>query len=94
MYKKLLEKARQENIDICSLEVANELDCCLDEEGVSEEKFNEACSLIENTYLHEEQLSVNAITLALLDMVKETGLEKANLKEISRRDLAGKACWY
>ena len=93
MYKKLLEKARQENIDICSLEVANELDCCLDEE-VSEGKFNEACSLIEETYLHSESLSVNAITLALLEMVKETGLEKANLKEISRRDLADKACWY
>lgn len=41
-YSQLLKEAREQNLDIAALDMAYEMECCLDEE-VSEEHFNIMC---------------------------------------------------
>ena len=76
---------------IVDLEVAYELSGCLNTE-ISDKKFDEACSLIKETYLKYEDLTIWAVTTALLDMTED--LEQADLTAITRRELGDKACYY
>ena len=90
-YRSLLKKATKHKIEIVDLEVAYELSGCLNTE-ISDKKFDEACSLIKETYLKYEDLTIWAVTTALLDMTED--LEQADLTAITRRELGDKACYY
>ena len=94
-YRTLLKKADKYNINVIDLDVANELSCCLNEE-VSNKKFDEACSLIKETYLKYEDLTVWSVTMALLDYIanEDKTLETFDLTSITRRELGDKACYY
>ena len=94
-YKNLLQKAKENNIEVIDLDVANELSCCLNEE-VSDKKFDEACSLIKETYLKYEDLTVWSVTRALLDYIadEDKTLETFDLTSITRSELGDKACYY
>lgn len=94
-YKNLLQKAKENNIEVVDLDVANELSCCLNEE-VSDKKFDEACSLIKETYLKYEDLTVESVTRALLDYIADENktLETFDLTSITCRELGDKAYHY
>ena len=90
-YRTLLKKADKYNINVVDLEVAYELNGCLNTK-ISDKKFDEACGLIKETYLKYEDLTIWAVTTALLDMTED--LEQADLTAITRRELGEKACYY
>lgn len=94
-YRNLLQKAKENNIEVVDLDVAHELSCYLNEE-VSDKKFDEACSLIKETYLKYEDLTVWSVTRALLDHIadEDETLETFDLTSITRSELCDKACHY
>ena len=94
-YKKILDVAKENKIEVIDLEVAYEVSCCLNED-ISDKKFDEVCNLVKDTYLKYEELTLWSIVNALLDMAKneDKTLETFDLSSISRQVLGDKASYY
>ena len=93
-YRETLNKAKEHEINVIDLSVATELDCLAEVEEVelTEEQFETACSIIRNAYLKaSEPISIWALTMALLNMIKE---DEEDLNEIDCWDLLYKADRY
>lgn len=93
-YRETLRKAEEHKINVIELSVATELDCLVEVEEVelTEEQFETACGIIKNAYLKaNEPISIWALTMALLNMLKE---DEEDLNEIDCWDLLYKASCY
>lgn len=95
-YKEKLEKARKYDIDVISLDVANEVQCIFDIE-MTDDEFELCCGLVEQAYLKSDHISVWACARALYDMITDEDNEMS-IEELidntSTWDLVEKACWY
>lgn len=96
-YRRQLEKAKQYEIDVISLDVANEVECIFDFE-MDEREFEMCCSFVEQAYLKSDHISIWACTRALYDMIKDEDNEYNSIEELIDNtgvyDLMEKACWY
>ena len=72
-------------------DVASELNAQCTQK-LSDEQFDEACSLIKEVYLKYEALSIFVITAALIK-ITEDNFENFDFKSISRAKLADEACY-
>ena len=100
-YKKLLTKAKENNIDIVNLNVADQLENELknlakENEGISDEQFDLACALVKDTYLKYENLTIWAIVEALLDIIRDSkeSFNSFDFYSITRKELSNKATYY
>ena len=91
-YMETLHLARKHNINALTLDVAEELCCLLDNNDITlkDNEFEYACYLIERAYLKTENLTINAITKSLINMIEVYG----ELDVIEMRELIERACWY
>lgn len=87
-YIQTLNKARELDLNIIMLEVANEV-ASLDL-YFSNDDFEEICTLVEEAYLKSEDLSINQLARALAKLISE---DKKSLKDITRRTLIDEACY-
>lgn len=85
-FKETLNRAKEQNINPIDLEIAYELDCMLEHE-IDDETFEEACSLIYDTWCKYEDVSVWCLAKAIIDL-------DFKIDDLSRRDLADRASWY
>ena len=95
-YKKQLEKAKKYDIDIISLDVANEVDCSFNIE-LTDDEFELICGFVEECYLKSEYSNIWSLTKALYDLItdEENKLSIEDLiNKTSRYDLIEKASWY
>lgn len=83
-----LHKAQDMGINCLDLEIANELDCQLQEE-ISEDVFNNACDLVRETYLKYEELPVFIVVKALRRLAGE---DMKDLNKVTRKDLGEMSC--
>lgn len=93
-FRETLKKAEEHKINVIDLSVATELECLAEVEEVefTEEQFEIACSIIKNAYLRtNEPISIWALTMALLNMIKE---DEEDLNELDCWDLLYKASYY
>lgn len=75
-YKETLELAKKENINICDLQIAYELDCQNDN-IIPEEEFEFFCHYIKEIWLKmDEHTSLSTITYAVLQEIKNGDLTK------------------
>lgn len=91
-YREQLTKVQEQGISICDLEIANELDCVLDFE-YTEEQFEQLCEFCENAYLKSENITVNALALAVKDLVAE-GNTVDDVLELDKWAFIDKASYY
>lgn len=95
-YREQLELAKKYEIDVISLDVANEVDCIFDIE-MTENEFELCCNFIEQCFLKSEYVSIWCIARALYDMITDEENE-LSIKELidntSKWDLIEKASWY
>lgn len=87
-YQEQLKKARENKIDLLAIDIANEVESVLPR--LKEQKFEDACSIIEEAYLKSEDLSINQIAKALSKLIYK---DKKNLSNITRRVLIDEACY-
>ena len=99
-YKEQLEKAKEMGLDIISLEVANEIKCFFDFK-LSDYEFELCCSLVEQSYLKSEDLTILQLTRALYDIITKDVFEEKTYSNIAElvmgtplRILIDNACWY
>lgn len=92
-YRETLNKAEEHKINVIDLSVATELDNLIDVEEIefTEEQFELACYLIQRAYMKTCEISIFAITQALLAMIKE---DNQKLEEIDVWNLLQKASYY
>ena len=95
-YREQLEKAKQNDIDVISLDVANEVECIFDIE-MTDEEFELCCGFVEQAYLKSEYISIWSLARALYDMITDED-NTLNIEELidktSRYELIEKASWY
>ena len=87
-YKNQLKIARENKLDIISLEVASEVEAL--SIPFDEKDFEIACSIVENAYIKSEDLSVYQLANALSNLYDN---DKNILKKLSYRDLIDEACY-
>lgn len=99
-YKEQYEKAKEMGLNIISLEVANEIKCFFDFE-LSDYEFESCCSLVEESYLKSEDLTILQFTRALYDMIIKYVFEEKRYDNIielvnntTRKILIDNACYY
>lgn len=99
-YKEQLQKAKEMKLDIVSLSVAYEIKCFFDFE-LSDYEFELCCSLVEQSYLKSEDLTILQLTRALYDMITKDVFEEKTYNNIvelvmntTRKTLIDNACWY
>ena len=94
-YRELFDKVCQTKMipvyEEVNYDVASELNAQCTQK-LSDEQFDEACSLIKEVYLKYEALSIFAITAALIK-ITEDNFENFDFKSISRAKLADEACY-
>ena len=100
-YKNLLIRAKENNINIVNLNVADQLESELknrmkENEGISDEQFDLACNLVRETYLKYENLTIWAIVEALLDIItdSEESFNSFDFYSITRKELGDEAPYY
>lgn len=90
-YRETLNKAKELNIQVLTLEVAFEVSCEID--NLNEEQFEKVCHLVERAYLKSSNIEVWAITQAIKGML-ENGAEIDKICDIDLYELIDKASWY
>lgn len=81
-YREQLNKVRDLGLNICDLEIANELDAVLDFE-YTEDEFESLCAFSVEIYLKAETMTTDAIAYCINDLVNEEG---KTVKEILKMD--------
>lgn len=87
-YKNQLKVARENKLDIISLEVASEVEAL--SIPFDEKDFEIACSIVENAYIKSDELSIYQIATALSNLYEN---DKNILNKLSYRDLIDEACY-
>lgn len=82
-YKEQLELAKENNINVIDLSIADEVKCIFNKK-LSDDDFETACVLIKNAYLKSEYISINQLTKTL-NTVIDLGIYK--LDAISPKQL-------
>ena len=90
-FRETLEKARELNIQVLTLEVAFEVGCEI--EDLNEEQFEKVCHLVERAYLESENVSIWAITQTIKEML-ENGTKIGEIYDMDLYELIYKASWY
>lgn len=91
-YRESLTKVQELGISICDLEIANELDCVLDFE-YTDEQFEQLCEFCLNAYLKSENITANAMALAVNDLIAE-GNTVDEVLELDKWTFIDKASYY
>lgn len=99
-YKEQLQKAEEMKLDIVSLSVAYEIKCFFDFE-LGDYEFELCCTMVEESYLKSEDLTILQLTRALYDMITKDVFEEKTYSSIVElimntplRILIDNACWY
>ena len=90
-FRETLNKARELNIQVLTLEVAFEVSCEI--EDLSEEQFEKVCHLVERAYLKSSNIEVWAITQAIKGML-ENGAKIDEICDMDLYEIIDKASWY
>lgn len=90
-FKETLNKAKELDIQVLTLEVAFEVSCEID--NLNEEQFEKVCHLVERAYLKSDSVEVWAICQAIKGML-ENGLKIEDVCDIDLYEIIDKACWY
>lgn len=91
-YRETMEAARQYNISVIKLEVAEEFESSVAgiDLAMSEDVFEAACSKIERAYLKSEDLSIYKIATAMINAL----LDNKQLEDIDANYLITEASYY
>lgn len=71
-YRELLAKAKDLELDVTKLNIANECDCVFNFQ-MTDDEFEELCEFAYYIYLKSEYLSANAIAQCINHMIVEEG---------------------
>lgn len=89
-YREQLNKIRDLGLNICDLEIANELDAVLDFE-YTEEEFESLCAFSVEIYLKAETMTTDAIAYCINDLVEEEGKTVKQILKMDKWDFIDKA---
>lgn len=89
-YREQLNKVRDLGLNICDLEIANELDAVLDFE-YTEEEFESLCAFSVEIYLKAETMTTDAIAYCINDLVEEEGKTVKQILKMDKWDFIDKA---
>lgn len=87
-YKKQLEIAKKNNINIIGLDIANEVESIF--ENLLDDDFEKSCALVERAYLKSEDLSINQIVRALQKLQE---VDCIKFENITKEQLINEACY-
>ena len=90
-FRETLNKARELDIQVLTLEVAFEVSCEI--EDLNEEQFEKVCHLVERAYLKSDNIEVGAITQAIKEML-ENGAKIDEICDMGLYEIIDKASWY
>ena len=89
-YREQLNKVRDLGLNICDLEIANELDAVLDFE-YTEDEFESLCAFSIEVYLKAETMTTDAIAYCINDLVNEEGKTVKEILKMDKWDFIDKA---
>lgn len=89
-YREQLNKVRDLGLNICDLEIANELDAVLDFE-YTEDEFEGLCAFSVEIYLKAETMTTDAIAYCINDLVDEEGKTVKEILKMDKWDFIDKA---
>jgi hypothetical protein len=92
-FRETLEKAKECNIDIINLWIADEVESTIGGSDVelNINDFEVACNLVRRAYLKSDYISIQNIVLALLNELEES---QKKLEEIDVWELVEHASYY
>jgi hypothetical protein len=100
-YKQTLETARKYGVDAIMLTIAEEMQSVkldLLNKTMSDNEFELCCSLVEDSYLKSDKITIPQFARALSDIIELEENENKSIEEIIKQtstyELILKACWY
>lgn len=98
-FREQLETAKQNNLDICDLKIADELNYQLNarEMSVNDERFEDLCVAAKYAYLKADNISSYCVCAAVADLEQEyleDPTEDRDPAQMSKWDILDKALEY
>ena len=92
-FKETLKKAKENEINILDLDIANEVECTLTVE-INDDIFEEICRLVRQAYLKSEYISINDFCLCIDNLISEGELALEDISTYDISDFIEQASYY